>query len=42
MPVETFQQLKVEVNPRYGTYDPATASLTADLPAWITPYAADQ
>ncbi|HPB72378.1 MAG TPA: hypothetical protein PLX71_05320 [Phycicoccus sp.] len=31
----TFSQLKVDVNPKYGTYDPATAGLTWVSPNWL-------
>lgn len=40
-----LQQLReqdVEVNPRYGTYNPETASITAGLPSWVKPYDAPQ
>ncbi len=42
IPVETFQKLQVEVNPRYGSYDASTAAVAASLPTWVTPYNADQ
>jgi hypothetical protein len=35
-------ELDVEVNPRYGTYDAANASVTLTQPAWITPADAQQ
>ena len=34
--------LDVEVNPRYGTYDPNAAAVTLTQPAWITPADAQQ
>ncbi|MGG5259510.1 hypothetical protein [Phycicoccus avicenniae] len=37
IPMAVFEKLKVEVNPRYGTYDPSTASLTPTTPSWIKP-----
>jgi hypothetical protein len=32
-----LQALDVEANPRYGTYDPTTAAVQLQTPAWVTP-----
>lgn len=42
IPVTSFEQLDVEVSPRYGTFDPQSASVAAALPEWVTPYTPDQ
>lgn len=42
IPVETFADLQIEVNPQYGDFDPQTASVGSTLPEWVTPYSADQ
>ena len=42
VPVSEFETLRVRLNPRYGTFDPATASVATSMPAWITPYDANQ
>ena len=42
VPVEAFADLDVDVNPRYGQFDPQTASVTAVTPAWIEPFAPAQ
>lgn len=42
VPVSEFQKLKVVVNPRYGRFDPASASVTEQTPDWIKPAAAKQ
>jgi hypothetical protein len=34
--VSQLQALKVEVNPRYGTYDAETASVQLTAPGWVT------
>lgn len=39
---ERIAALDVEVNPRYGTYDARSASVTLTQPAWITPADAQQ
>jgi len=33
---EQLQALDVDVNPRYGSYDPNTASVQLTTPEWIT------
>ncbi len=42
IPLETFSALQIDVNPRYGEFDPQTASVAATLPEWVTPFSADQ
>lgn len=37
VPPELFDDLDVEVNPRYGSWDPETVSLVDEAPEWITP-----
>lgn len=37
VPPELFADLEVEVNPRYGTWDPEAVSLADEAPEWITP-----
>ena len=34
--VEQLKSLKVDVNPRYGSYDPNTASVQLTTPGWVT------
>ena len=40
--VEQLKALKVDVNPRYGSYDPNTASVQLTTPSWVTPQTAAQ
>lgn len=37
VPPEALAGLDVEVNPRYGQWDPQTGALTDEVPEWITP-----
>jgi hypothetical protein len=37
---QKFQKLKVSVNSRYGTYDPARAVLDPAMPNWVVPHVA--
>ena len=39
---QQLHEIKPTVNPRYGTYDPAQASLRTDTPNWLTPAASEQ
>lgn len=32
-----FEAMQTDISPRYGTFDPETASVIADTPEWITP-----
>lgn len=34
---QELQGLKVDVNPRYGTFDPQTATVALTTPAWLKP-----
>lgn len=36
---EKFAELDMQINPRYGTFDPAQAALVADRPNWLVPAA---
>ncbi len=40
--VAQLKALKVDVNPRYGSYDPNTASVQLTTPGWVTPHNAAQ
>ena len=40
--VDQLKALKVDVNPRYGSYDPNTASVQLTTPGWVTPQNAAQ
>ena len=40
--VAQLKALKVDVNPRYGSYDPNTASVQLTTPGWVTPHNAPQ
>jgi len=40
--VERLKALEVDVNPRYGSYDPNTASVQLTTPGWVTPQNAAQ
>jgi hypothetical protein len=35
--LQQLSEQDVEVNPRYGTYDPESASISVSLPPWIKP-----
>lgn len=35
---DTLRKQHIVVNPRYGQFDPETASVSVTLPKWITPY----
>jgi hypothetical protein len=35
--VRRLQSAKVEVNPRYGAFDPRTAGIELEPPGWVTP-----
>lgn len=37
IPPEALADLDVELNPRYGTWDPAAGDVVDDVPAWINP-----
>jgi hypothetical protein len=37
-----LQSLKIDVNPRYGTFNPQTASIELTTPGWVTPLNAAQ
>jgi hypothetical protein len=39
---DTLRKQKITVNPRYGTFDPETATVSVTMPGWITPYNAAQ
>lgn len=39
VPADLLAKVKVVVNPRYGTFDPAKAELTASQPDWVKPAA---
>lgn len=39
---EALRQQDVEVNPRYGEFDPDTVAVTLTLPSWVTPFNAAQ
>lgn len=42
VPAEALAELDVELNPRYGSWDPETATVSADPPEWITPVEEEQ
>lgn len=37
LPQEQLDDLEVDINPRYGTWDPAQAAVVDEDPAWILP-----
>lgn len=37
IPPEELAELDVELNPRYGTWDPTAGDVVNDVPAWINP-----
>ena len=37
-----LQSLKIDVNPRYGTFNPQTASIELTTPGWVKPLNAAQ
>lgn len=37
VPSDRLAELDVEINPRYGSWDPESATVTAEPPAWIVP-----
>jgi hypothetical protein len=39
---EALRQQDVEVNPRYGEFDPDTVAVTVTMPSWVTPFNAAQ
>ncbi|GGL35179.1 hypothetical protein H9L10_01455 [Phycicoccus endophyticus] len=38
VPISLFEKLDVEVNPRYGDFDPSTASVAETQPEWVESY----
>ena len=39
---QQLQSLSIDVNPRYGTFNPQTAAVELTTPAWVTPQNAAQ
>jgi hypothetical protein len=39
---QQLQSLSIDVNPRYGTFNPQTASIELTTPGWVTPLTAAQ
>ena len=39
---QQLQALNIDVNPRYGTFNPQTASIELTTPGWVTPQNAAQ
>ncbi len=42
VPAEALAELDVQLNPRYGSWDPESATVSADPPEWITPVEEEQ